>query len=201
MLDKYGFSYMTAKILTGETSSIITVKFDDNIRYMPKSFSIGGIRLFENTNTDNLFISCSLSDFENVLEVLDSNELDLDEIDTKNYAMILDILGILKLNSKIKTYYAILNSIIFRQVTGVDPQEYLNESKITIPYYNTLIQVYKSIKSIIDDIKHFKPDHTFKQIDKIIHLINNHINEEGFNIDKYVNTLRSLLYEICCTES
>jgi hypothetical protein len=197
MLDKYDFSYMAAKILTGETSSIITVKFDDNIRYMPKSFSIGDIRLFENTNTDNLSIPCSLSDFENVLEVLDLDEIDLDELDPKNYAMVLDISCILKLNSKIKTYYAILNSIVFRQITGIAPQEYLNESKITIPYYNTLIQVYKSIKSIIDDIKHFKPDHTFKQIDKIIHLIDDHINDEGFNIDKYVNTLQTLMLSIC----
>ena len=197
MLSKYDFSYMTAKILTNDVSSIITVKFDDNIRYMPKSFSIGDIKLFENTNTDNLFMPCSLSDFENVLEVLDSNEIELDEIDTRNYAMILDIMGVLKLNSKIKTYYAILNSVVFRQVTGIAPQEYLNESKITIPYYNTLIQVYKSIKSIIDNIKHFKPDHTFKQIDKIIHLVDIHINKEGFNIDKYVNTLQTLMLSIC----
>ena len=197
MLTKYDFSYMTAKILTNDVSSIITVKFDDNIRYMPKSFSIGDIRLFENTNTANLFIPCSLSDFENVLEVLDSNEIELDEIDKKKYAMILDIMGVLKIDSKIKTYFAILNSIIFRQITGIAPQEYLNESKITIPYYNTLIQVYKSIKSIIDDIKHFKLDHTFKQIDKIIHLVDIHINEEGFNIDKYVNTLQTLMLSIC----
>ena len=111
--------------------------------------------------------------------------------------MILDIMGVLKIDSKIKTYFAILNSIIFRQITGIAPQEYLNESKITIPYYNTLIQVYKSIKSIIDDIKHFKLDHTFKQIDKIIHLVDIHINEEGFNIDKYVNTLQTLMLSIC----
>ena len=201
MLEEFGFLYMTSKILTNETSSIITLKFsDDQIRYVPKTYLVKGVKIFEHINTENLFIPCSLQDFENTLLVLntDIDDLDLEEADSKNFAIVLDVCGLLKLDAQANAYFNVLNSIVFENTIGCSPQEYLNEAKITISYYHDLVKAYRAIKTSLDEVKHFKQkSNTFKQIECIIHLVDARIDEEGFNIDKFVHTLRVLMRSIC----
>ena len=210
MLEDYGFPFMSSKIISNHASTVITVKFNDNeIRYIPKTFTIrhslgvGNIQVFEFISQDNLFIPCSLADFENILTVLNTpiNELEIEDLTSENLAILLDVICMLELKELIPQYYRILNSSVLEKVTGYTAAEYLNRTNITGQYYQNLCASFKSITRQLDEIKHFKPTEkhisTLKQINRVIKLIDSRINEEGFNIDKYVNTLKELMYILC----
>jgi len=204
MLEEYGFPFMSAKIIANHDTNVITVKFNDNeIRYIPKTFTIGNIRVFEFISRNNLFMPCSLADFENILTVLNTNanDLEIEDLARENLAILLDVICILGLKEHIPQYYRLLNSNVFEKVTGYTPYEYLNRTNITGQYYQNLCAAFKSITRQLDEIKHFKPTEkhtsTTKQIARVIKLIDSRINEEGFNIDKYVNTLKELMYMLC----
>lgn len=204
MLEEYGFSFMSAKIISHHESNVITVKFNDSeIRYIPKTFAVRNIQVFEFVSQNNLFMPCSLPDFENILTVLNTpiNELEIEDLASENLAILIDVISMLGLKEHVPQYYRILNSNVLEKVTGYTASEYLNRTHITNQYYHNLCAAFKAIVRQIDEIKHFKHDEshtsTTKQINKIIRLVDSRINEEGFNIDKYVNTLQELMYVLC----
>lgn len=200
MLNEYGYPYLTSKIIANDEQSIIKIHFSDGIRYMPRSYAIHKIHIFEHVQKPLLNIPCSIDDFENILTVLntDVSELEIRPMTIENISTLLDIMGLLGLSHHANFYFKLLNNKVFEKCVNCNPNEYLRFPILDLSYCMQLCAGYKAVIKQLDEIKHFKPDtYHIKQINRVIKLIEQNIEEEGFNIDKYIETLQEQLLQLC----
>jgi hypothetical protein len=201
MLSKYDFTFFAGKLLVNETKDLIKCTFEGNdVRFVPKNLTINGIEIFGNVEK-SVHFPYSLYTVDNALaNILNKNNTrSLDEI-------VLDIVSILKLHVLVLEYYHRLNIRNIETTCKTDFKEALGETKITKEYYSLLSLCYAKIMDNLHKIENFKIDNWHElrhlsKIGKIIFLVDNHLDHEGFEIDKYVIDLQNLLLNICGVEN